>query len=78
MNVPECLSNGSLQYVTEFLTTLLYGSRRHFRTVAPPFSSDESSSRRESHPPALTEPDVNLSAHPALAGRLELGGESRQ
>lgn len=30
----------------------------------------QSSSRGESHPPALTEPDVNLSAHPALAGRL--------
>ena len=27
---------------------------------------DESSSPGESHPQALTEPDVNLSAHPAL------------
>lgn len=33
-------------------------------------ADDESSSRRESHPPALSEPNVSLSTHSALAGRL--------
>src|SRR4051812_26352108 len=31
------------------------------------FSATLPSSRRESHPPALTDPDVNLSIHPARA-----------
>ena len=38
----------------------------------------ESSSPGESHPPALTEPDVNLSTHPALAGRLGLAARRSQ
>ena len=36
---------------------LLHGGRGHLE--------DESSSAGESHPHALTDPDVNLSAHPA-------------
>ena len=36
-------------------------------------SNDESSSPGESHPQALTEPDVNLSAHPALIVQSQVG-----
>ena len=34
---------------------------------------DKSSSPGESHPQALTEPDVNLSAHPALIVQPQVG-----
>ena len=42
--------------------------RNAFNRVAGGFSppSPQSSSAGESHPHALTEPDVNLSVHPAL------------
>ena len=35
-------------------------------SLGAPLQIEESSSPGESHPQALTEPDVNLSAHPAL------------
>ncbi|MGH8933748.1 MAG: transposase [Egibacteraceae bacterium] len=38
-----------------------------YRTLSHDHQTGESSGRGESHPPALTEPDVNLSAHPAPA-----------
>jgi transposase InsO family protein len=41
---------------------------------AESFWSILSSSRGEFHPPALTEPNVNLSTHSALAGRLSVDG----
>src|SRR5450759_2468140 len=39
-----------------------------------PARNHRSSSRGESHPQALTDPDVNLSVHPAPAGRLGVSG----
>ena len=36
----------------------------------------QSSSPRESHPQALTEPDLNVSAHPALIAQSQEGALS--
>jgi hypothetical protein len=50
----------------ETLQTLPKVSQEAFRLMAILEPKDESSSAGEFHPHALTEPDVNLSAHPAL------------
>ena len=40
-----------------------------YRNVFDGFETEESSNAGESHPHVLTEPDVNLSIHPALIDR---------
>jgi hypothetical protein len=50
---------------------VLHQSQRYGRVFDRSTQNHESSSPGESHPQALTEPDVNLSAHPALIVRSQ-------
>ena len=62
----DLLRCGAIAFGSEDYFSYISGALKDFfdRTFYP--SQGKSSSGRESHPPALTEPDVNLSTHPAL------------